>query len=151
MIPFARHLAFAVCVLFAAVAFAVLPPEYYMHARAHADHHIQIEIHAVQPPAQTPGGCEVSGRVVTVFRSQDGILKPGSTVSLEVDCTQPGDNLPVGPVLWHEVSHLVSARFMEVYLDGEDVGTLDVAFWQSHVIDGPSQTPHMPQPDHGSR
>ncbi len=137
-----RHCLFAVALLLAmpATTLAVLPPDVYREARRTADHHVQTEVTGVKAPAKTPGDCIIEGRVATVFR---GDLAKGTPVSYPVACLRTGDMPPVGGTLWGNADELTSARFMEVYLNGQ-APRLSVARWQYRIISGPTKAPVCP-------
>jgi len=128
----------------AAGAWAIMPPSTYIQARQKADHHVQVAVTDVDTPWKTPGRCKIEGVVATVFRSADDVLKKDRPVAFSVDCLKPGDEPMVGGTLWGSVSEIKSARFVEVYLNGNGPQRFAVARWQYVIIAAPSNVPICP-------
>lgn len=139
----ASALGAAILFLGTGLAHAVLPPGVYQKARAEAAYHVQVAIDGVKVPAETPGACEVSGKIVQIFRDTQGNLKDGETISFPIDCIRSDAEAFPGPAQWTGVNELDDARFIEVYLNDEDDG-LKTARWQSRIIEEPSPNPQLP-------
>tara|TARA_Y100000031_G_scaffold137362_1_gene162237 strand:- start:441 stop:923 length:483 start_codon:yes stop_codon:yes gene_type:complete len=123
---------------------AVMPPDIYINARKSAGHHVQINISSVKIPQKTPGTCRLSGVVEKVFRSKNGSLAPGIEVAFDVSCLRRFDQPGVGGTLWGSVDAIKSAKFIEVYLNGDDLPNLGVARWQYILIPAPTADPKCP-------
>jgi hypothetical protein len=115
--------------LIAAPAFALMPPQSYLTARAEAPRHVQIKILKVQGPVNNAMGCIVTGRVIKTFR---GDLNWGRKLKLKVDCNPPKGGF-TGPQIYNSEKSLRAARFAEVYLTADDPP--EVMLWQFHIID----------------
>lgn len=130
----------------AAPAGAVMPPEVYRAARIQANHHVQVTITDRDIPWITPGLCRIHGTVETVFRTTADatgapVLRPGTPMTVAVDCVRQGDKpLPSG-TLWSLVSAIKNAKVLETYLTGDSVDTLAVAAWQYVLLPGATAAP----------
>ena len=93
---------------------AILPPDAYLNGRQSAQNHVQIGISTISPPAGGMGRCQLSGRVVQVFR---GDLVRGQEVAFEVSCYRYGQ-LPIGETLWTDYDALAEARYVEAFMTG---------------------------------
>src|SRR5262249_37499478 len=89
-------LAGLLALLLPAAAGAAMPPWVYQQARDTAMYHVQVKVHGVTVPAQTPGECQVTGEVVRIFRDTPGKLTPGATVAFAVSCAKASDSRPIG-------------------------------------------------------
>ena len=125
------------------LAHAVMPPWVYQEARAQAPYHIQVAIDDVTVPAKTPGDCQVSGKVVEIFRDTSGKLSNDQSIVFPVACIDSDDRAFPGGTIWTNVDKLKNAHFIEVYLVDTDNG-FDTAKWQSRIIDKPSPEPQFP-------
>jgi hypothetical protein len=122
---------------------AALPPSAYQRARETSAHHVQIAISRVTPPQR--GGeivCEITGRVVTVFK---GSLRVGQTISVHKSCDGPAIGqataatpLPPGPQIYVQTSVMQRARYIEVFLANDP---LDIISDQAVIIPAPSPRP----------
>lgn len=125
------------------IAQAMMPPWVYEEARAEAPYHVQIAIEAVKAPAKTPGNCEVSGKVVRIFRDTAGTLSDDQHVTFPIACIRSDSEVYPGPAIWTSIKDLVDASYIEVYLVDGDNG-LEPAKWQSRIIEEPSSEPKLP-------
>ena len=69
-------------------------------------------------------------------------------VQFEVSCRRARDVVPVGGALWVRQETLTSAKYMEVYLNGEVIdGVLRyaLALWQYALMEVPTDTPVCPE------
>lgn len=122
----------------------MLPASKYKHARRNAAFHLQVELIELLPIIKTPCNVKVNAQVVTVFRAPSSLCL-GDRVAFTVAVTRPSDDpghIPYGGQIWTNYDDLVAARFMEVFLDG-DPPELNIALWQSKLIDSVSITPVM--------
>ena len=119
----------------------VLPSSHYDQARHDAAFHVQVELIKLPTGADTPCTITVCARVVEVFRALKSI-NPGDTVRFGVDVNRRDDEIPAGGTIWIDYDNLSSARFMEVFLDG-DPPDCQVALWNCQLIDSPSRKPKM--------
>lgn len=110
----------------------MLRPERYLLARHEARYHVVVEVLSATLIKRTPGPMRIEGRVVEVYRS-DGTLKPGDPVHFVESVHRPGDEIPAGGTIWKSEAEVLSARFIEAFLDGEPPACA-VALWQSEVI-----------------
>jgi len=122
-------------IFYSGMAFAVLPPQAYLSARAEAPRHVQISIASVSPPQANEMACAVRGEVVRRFR---GNLKVGRKLALQVDCRRPEGGF-AGPQLFIDETALRTARYAEVFLSAD--ASPAVVRWQFHIIDAPSKKP----------
>ncbi len=119
----------------------VLPDSHYRQARRNAAFHVQVELIELPTSTDTPCTITVSARVVQVFRALKSI-DPGDMVRFGVAVNRRDDDIPAGGTIWIDYENLSSARFMEVFLDG-DPPDCQVALWNCQLIDSPSRKPKM--------
>ena len=129
-----------VVVLCASVcALAMAPPELYRDARLDATSHVQVEVMKVKTTSQPWGECEVSGRVVRIFKDLSKDLELGKTLHFRVPCISRSARPPLGGALWKQKAALESAKFMELYLENGEVPMSQCA-----VIPLPTDEPTCP-------
>lgn len=132
----------ALLLLGVSLAQAMMPPWVYEKARNEAPYHIQVAVEGVKVPSKTPGDCEVSGKIVSIFRDTPGNLADDEEITFPVACIRAGDEALIGGTIWTDVKELLDARYIEVYLVDEEDG-FNTALWQSQIIDEPSSTPQF--------
>lgn len=133
----------ALLVASAAGAHAMMPPGVYQKARETAPLHVQVEIITVAVPSPTPGGCKVVGKVMRIFRDTAGTMSTGRLIDFPVECRRANEVTTVGGAIYQDADALSAARYMEVYLEGEEKA-FTVPLDQSRIIDAPSDTPQFP-------
>lgn len=116
-------------------AFALMPPQSYLTARAEAPRHVQIKILKVEGPRNNAMACFVTGRVIKTFR---GDLKWGRKLTVKVDCNPPGGGF-AGPQIFRSEEALRAAKYAEVFLTADDPP--DIMLWQFHLIKQASKRP----------
>jgi len=119
----------------------MLQPEHYWMARHEARFHVQVAVLSAGPVERTPGPMPIEARVVRVFRS-DGGIGEGDLVHFNEQVTRQGDEIPFGGMIWKPYDGLLSARHLEVFLDG-DPPNCAIPLCQSKIIDSPTARPHM--------
>lgn len=119
----------------------VLPHSHYVRARQNAAFHVQVELIETLSAADTPCTITVCARVVRVFRASKSIHSD-DTVRFGVAVNRRDDEIPDGGTIWIDYENFSSARFMEVFLDG-DPPDCQVALWQCQLIESPSRKPKM--------
>jgi hypothetical protein len=129
-------------VLALTTAEAALPPHVYEEARRTATYHVQVKLTGVTPPPKTPGACDVDAEVVRIFRDRSGALRLGERLAFAVSCSRRGDPIVVGGVLWTDYDALMSATYLEAFLNRVD-GRYQVALSQSRIIEAPTDAPVM--------
>jgi hypothetical protein len=135
--------------LFATAAGAVLPPSVYREAAKNAAYHLQVKVLKVVPPKTTPGDCQVSAKVVRVFRDRFGKLKAGHRIAFAVACKKREDQIPPGGTIWQPLEQLAKAKYLEVALDGDKAGKrFSVARYNTSIIKAPSKKPQYGFPFH---
>jgi hypothetical protein len=117
----------------------MLVPWAYEQARDTAQYHVQVELAGVPADVSTPGDVRVHARVLHVFRGRKG-LRPGALVMFSISVNREGDAIPCGGAIWTHYEHLLKAKYMEVFLNGEPP-ECTVALWQSAIIDSASAKP----------
>lgn len=120
----------------------MLQPEHYWMARHEARFHVQIEVLSAAPAERTPGPMPVQARVVRVFRG-DGSLAAGDSVHFVEQVTRPGDEIPCGGMIWKAHDAVLSARYLEAFLNGDPPNCV-IPLCQSEVIAAPTVRPIMP-------
>lgn len=126
-----------------APSLALMPPSVYEQARNDAMFHVQVRILSVNGPATTPGNCAITGEIVRIFRDKSGKLKQGTRVAFTVSCRKPADAEIIGGTLWTNYDSLLSAQYLEVYLNSNERGGYEVALWQSQIIEKATEQPLM--------
>jgi len=119
----------------------MLQPEHYWMARHEARFHVQVEVLSAVPVERTPGPMPIGAHVVQVFRS-DGTLAVGDPVRFKEQVTRAGDELPCGGMIWKAHDDVLSARYLEVFLDG-DPPNCAIPLCQSEVLAAPTARPRM--------
>jgi hypothetical protein len=126
--------------LWPSLALAVMPAWVYEQARenSHASRSSQ--------GAQCKGSTKDTGRmsrqraVMRIFRDTIGKLAEGTPLEFTVSCHRAGDPTLIGGTLWADYDRLMKAKYLEVFLNSDETG-YNVALWQSHVIDAPTEKP----------
>jgi hypothetical protein len=119
----------------------MLHADRYLMARHEARHHVTVEVLSAKLLDPTPGSVRVEGRVVEVFRT-DGTLRVGDSVTFVEAVTHPGDEIPCGGTRWKGHDDVISARFIEAFLEGEPPACA-VTLWQSEFVPPPTGNPRM--------
>jgi hypothetical protein len=102
----------------AAMALAVMAPQYYEQARQTAPEVIVIDVSRVAPPAgKAYGDCFVEGRVAKVERGRR--YRAGQSVSIAVSCALPNADFPDGGTLWKDMAGLRRAARGRAFLGGD--------------------------------
>ncbi len=114
-------------------------PEPNYGIRLRAAYHVQMTVAAVQFPEAYPGSCLVSGEVLRVFRSRDGGLGEGDLVEVDTPCDAGLD----GDIarLHADPDELLTADFLEAFLEPETGERLTMPGAQYMVIKGPTDLP----------
>ncbi len=135
----------SVLLLWIAIAGArgALPPYVYEEARRNAPYHLQVAISDVAPPAETPGYCRVTGKIVTLFRDRTGKFALGQTIEFLLACMRKSDEPLIGGTIYTYLDSLAQAKYIEAYLTEQD-RRLEVARSQSLIIEAPSSAPLLP-------
>lgn len=120
-----------------------LPPYVYEEARRNAPYHVQVALSNVAAPAQTPGYCRVTGKIVTLFRDTTGKLSIGQPIEFLMACMKETDEHIIGGTIYTYLNRLTAAKYLEAYLVEHD-SALEVARSQSLIIEAPSSTPQLP-------
>lgn len=128
---------FLFCISIPFQCFAVLPPEFYEQARNEATYHLQISLEKITVPEETPGKCIAFGKVERIFRANQDKIQLLDHIEIPIDCKRKKDEFPVGAVLWEDVSELLNAKFMELFLDQD----FHVKLYQSYIIQKLSDQP----------
>jgi hypothetical protein len=123
-----------------------LRPEQYLAGRHTARFHVQVEILAVAGPDRTPGDAAVTARVVRVFRGDLAVgdeIRYAEAVIRAEDWEPPNiERVPIGGTIWKEYDAVHRAKYAEAFLNGTPP-VLEVALWQSWLIDAPTDAPRM--------
>ncbi len=131
------------CAIAIGGARAALPPYAYEEARREAPYHLQVAVERVAPPASTPGFCDVTGKIVTLFRDKSGALALGQAIGFKMACIRETDDTPLSGTIYTDLTQLTQAKYIEAYLADQD-GGLKVALSQALIIEAPSSTPQLP-------
>ena len=110
----------------------MLQADFYLMARHEARFHVRVEVLSVKPVEHTPGPMPLEARVVEVYRT-DGTLKVGDRVTFAEYVTRAGDEIPDGGIRWKGHDEVMSARYLEAFLNGEPPAC-EVALSQSVVL-----------------
>ena len=121
----------------------VLASQYYLAARGQAKFHLQVEIESFNIHV-TPEHFPVHAKVRRVFRGKK-LIRVGDLIRFSVAVSSPQDLIPAGGILWMRRSSAETARFLEVFLDG-DPPELDVRLSQVYCIESISETPQIEVP-----
>ena len=112
----------------------------YLYGRQSAEFHVQVEVVSLEHTDYFPAQVQLEGRLVRIFRDRKNRLAIGDIIIFPVDVTEEGAYIPTGATLWTYYKNIKSARYLEVFLDGEPP-QLEIATWQSAVIPSPSEKP----------